>query len=406
MKVYVPPQAVCRTEVRCGAVSTAPRSTSQSTSHGSSSRPHQGRHRGVDRPGRQPRPVPRSHRLPDGDYPLTYWDEPQDYILDLLSVTVGQRRDRRHGHPPLAGWWTKFEGYVFNDTNRNGERDPGEAGVPNFGLTLRTRENSLMDRGSTAVSTDQSGHYKFEQAYPLTNGSSSRRTTTAGTRPASRTRRTTRTSRPRCWAQGVDVSVLPIIGLGARIDWGVHAYDASGTANGVDPQNGGIVGSISYDTTRNELDPQYAAAEDWQPGVSDITVELYRRSACGTNAGDAVRRQRRLRAQHRRVISPRHPAEHLHHRDLGAADRLRRARCRRRSALEPGRASRSSRSIRARAAWKARSWASVRSVARPIGHGGSRTSVPPWTATMASATSASTGRPRRDGPVAPECVDG
>ena len=38
--------------------------------------------------------------------------------------------------------------------------------------------------------------------------------------------------------------------------------------NGIDPQNGGIVGSISYDTTRNELDPQYAAAEDWQPGVS------------------------------------------------------------------------------------------------------------------------------------------
>ena len=27
---------------------------------------------------------------------------------------------------------------------------------------------------------------------------------------------------------GVDVSVLPIIGLGGRMDWGVHAYDPTG----------------------------------------------------------------------------------------------------------------------------------------------------------------------------------
>ena len=65
---------------------------------------------------------------------------------------------------------------------------------------------------------------------------------------------------------GVDVSTLNIIGLGGTLDWGVHAYDPTG-ANGVDPRNGGIVGSVSYDTTRNELDPQYAASEDWQPGV-------------------------------------------------------------------------------------------------------------------------------------------
>ena len=49
----------------------------------------------------------------------------------------------------------------------------------------------------------------------------------------------------------------------------------------LDPQNGGIVGTVSYDTTRNELDPQYAAAEDWQPGVSGVTVELARRSTAG-----------------------------------------------------------------------------------------------------------------------------
>ncbi len=63
------------------------------------------------------------------------------------------------------------------------------------------------------------------------------------------------------------MNVHPVIGLGGRLDWGVKAY-APGT-------NGGIVGTVSYDTTRNELDPAYAAIEDWQPSISGLTVDLY-----------------------------------------------------------------------------------------------------------------------------------
>jgi len=70
--------------------------------------------------------------------------------------------------------------------------------------------------------------------------------------------------------------VLPIISQGGRLDWGVQAY-APG-------ENGGIVGTVSYDTTRNELDPSYAALEDWQPSISDLNVELYAPVACGTHA--------------------------------------------------------------------------------------------------------------------------
>ena len=40
--------------------------------------------------------------------------------------------------------------------------------MPNFGLTLRRRDNTLMDRGTTAVSTDACGYYYIESAYPLT----------------------------------------------------------------------------------------------------------------------------------------------------------------------------------------------------------------------------------------------
>ena len=222
--------------------------------------------------------------VPAGSYTLTYWDEAQNYILDLIQVTVDNGETVDTGVLPLTGWFTQFEGFIFDDANRNGVKDAGEPGVPNFGLTLRKRENSLMDRGATAVATDADGYYVMENAYPLTEwlvleAYDDRYYTTGVTYQADNQPNPTTVL-----GQGVDISVLPIIGLGGRLDWGVHTYDADGT-NGVDPQNGGIVGSISYDTTRNELDPQYAAAEDWQPGVSGITVELYATVPCGTNPG-------------------------------------------------------------------------------------------------------------------------
>jgi SdrD B-like protein len=227
--------------------------------------------------------------LPAGNYTITYWDEPQDYLLDLFNVTVGpgpggQGETVDLGAIPLAGWWATYDGYVFKDLNRNGVRDAGEQGVPNYSLTLRRRDNSLMDRGSTSVSTDQSGYYRFESAYPLTQwivmeAYNDLYYTTGVTWQADNQPEPTTVL-----GAGVDVSVLPIIGLAGRMDWGVHAYDATGT-NGVDPQNGGIVGTVSYDTTRNELDPAFAAVEDWQPGVSNLPVNLYSPVDCGTNAG-------------------------------------------------------------------------------------------------------------------------
>ncbi|MCW2768130.1 MAG: pectin esterase [Nocardioides sp.] len=221
--------------------------------------------------------------VPDGNYTLSWWDEPQNYNLNQINVTVSNGETVQMGTLPLNGWWTTYEGFVFNDTNRNGVKDSGEAGVPNFGLTLRRRENSLMDRGQTTVTTDSNGRYLFESAYPLgewlvMEAYNDSFYTTGVTYQADNQPNPTTVK-----GAGVDVSVMPIIGLSGRMDWGVHAYDPTG-ANGVDPRNGGIVGSISYDTTRNELDPQYAASEDWQPGIADVPVELYATVPCGTTS--------------------------------------------------------------------------------------------------------------------------
>ena len=226
------------------------------------------RHRGLGRPWRQPTGRSRSRTSPTAPTPLTYWDEPQDYILDLLNVTVNGGETVDMGILPIAGWFTTFEGYIFNDTNRNGQARRRRGRRPELRPdAARTRGNSLMDRGSTAATHRPVRPLLLREAYPLNEwlvleAYDDRYYTTGVTYQADNQPEPTT-----ILGQGVDVSVLPIIGLGGTIDWGVHAYDPTGT-NGVDPQNGGIVGSISYDTTRNELDPRYAAAEDWQPGVS------------------------------------------------------------------------------------------------------------------------------------------
>ena len=93
-----------------------------------------------------------SPACPTANYTLTWWDEPQNYILNFINVTVTNGEIVDMGQLPLNGWWTDATtGYVFNDLNRNGVQDPGEPGIPNFALTMRRRDNSLMDRGTTAV---------------------------------------------------------------------------------------------------------------------------------------------------------------------------------------------------------------------------------------------------------------
>ncbi|MBN9393329.1 MAG: hypothetical protein J0I20_35180 [Chloroflexi bacterium] len=205
--------------------------------------------------------------VPAGDYQAAIWDGPQNEILELRNVTVvgGQTTDM--GTILLAGWWTTLDGYVFIDSNSNGKRDPGEQGLPNQVVTLKTRGNSVMDRGSTTAVTDKNGYYLFPNGYPLTawvvmEVYNDRFFTTGVTYQADNQPQETT-----LLGAGVDVSVHPVIGLSGRMDWGVKPY-APGT-------NGGIVGTVTYDTTRNELDPRYAATETYQPGIPGLDVKLY-----------------------------------------------------------------------------------------------------------------------------------
>ncbi|MFZ5921654.1 MAG: SdrD B-like domain-containing protein [Chloroflexota bacterium] len=214
--------------------------------------------------------------VPDGDYFFTYWDFNQEYILNWTQVTVANGQMVDLGTPFLTGWFTWVEGYVFNDLNSNGKRDPGEPGVSDYLVVLKDRDNTEIDRMTIAVTTDHNGYYRFDRAYPLGSwmileAYSDRHYTTGFTYQVENQPEETT-----ILGAGVDVGVLPNLGQTGRLDWGVRAY-APGT-------NGGIAGTVFYDTTRNELDPRFQAVEGWAPGIPNLRVNVYKPVACGTTA--------------------------------------------------------------------------------------------------------------------------
>ena len=210
--------------------------------------------------------------VPDGTYQLSLWDDNLDYILWSFNVEVTDGQVSDVGNKAITGWFSHIHGHVFIDSNENGKRDPGESSVPQFPLTVRERDNSLMDQYTNTASTDANGAYDIRETYPLGKWlvleafDTRYRTTGITYKGENETSSTTRKGGL------VDLNFLPIIGLGGEVDWGVKPYAGTG--------NGGIAGTVSYDTTRNELDPADAASEGYQPGIPDVMVRLFASMPC------------------------------------------------------------------------------------------------------------------------------
>jgi hypothetical protein len=211
-------------------------------------------------------------RVPPGDYMVSVWDEPLNHIIDSYNLTVRAHQTTNIGDAMLSGWFAELSGTIFNDLNENGRQDPGEPGIPGFPVTIKTRNNSIEDQGSQVSLTDIAGHYNLNQAYPL-NQFNVLEAYADGWKTTGVTYQTDNQPAPTTeLGTGVDVSFLPIIGLSGRLDWGVKPYAAG--------DNGGIVGTVTYGTTRNEVDPSQAATEDYQPGIPGIQVDLFKPVAC------------------------------------------------------------------------------------------------------------------------------
>ena len=210
--------------------------------------------------------------VPDGTYQLTVWDDAQDYILYSFNVEVSGGAVTDTGNLMIVGWFTHIRGTVFVDENGNGKRDTGEGPVPGFALTVRERDNSLMDQYTNLTTTNDQGVYDIKETYPLSKwlvleAFNTRYRTTGVTYQADNE------PEPTTILGGlVDIDFLPVIGLAGRIDWGVEPYPTG--------ENGGIAATVSYDVTRNELDPADAVSEDYQPGIPGVDVHVYAPVPC------------------------------------------------------------------------------------------------------------------------------
>ena len=205
--------------------------------------------------------------IPAGTYNLALWDEAQSYILYEVQVDVRDGQVTDLASVPLAGWFTELTGHVFLDTNENGRRDPGEVGIPDFAVGVRGRSNYLYDQGNASSVTNDEGFYDLSQVYPLTQyvvveAFDQRYTTTGITYQADNQPDPTTLI-----TSQVDIDLLPVIGLSATLDWGVRPYHRG--------ENGGIAGTVSYDTTRNETNAKKNGAEDYQPSVPDLPMHLW-----------------------------------------------------------------------------------------------------------------------------------
>lgn len=237
--------------------------------------------------------------IPPGQYQLVMWDSPLDTIIDFRTVLIDNGAVVDLGHIPIYRWFGFFEGNVFDDVNRNGFRDPGEAGIADVAINLRFRDGTIY----ASKNTDPFGRYSLSEVFPffkwlvaevdfatreatgatiwVDNGGKLpiRRTPPVPVNPADPANRYNDILNPQPQPDNGGLNYRTETGLILLegmllyadqtnvIDWGKTAY--------LPGRNGGISGIVFYDSVRAENDPALNGGEPWQPGIPRVAVNLY-----------------------------------------------------------------------------------------------------------------------------------
>ncbi|MEK7787131.1 MAG: hypothetical protein AAB658_17140 [Chloroflexota bacterium] len=247
--------------------------------------------------------------VPPGTYEISIWDDPLDYIQAYYLVTVSGSSINM-GDVGVFRWFGWVGGDVFLDNGLQADQvtpvgaadnairdcfNPAipttcELGLPALDLDIRFRDGSVK----SATFTDPSGHYEFPEArgplgkFEIAEVGFGRFQRTghsvgnelrlnnpdgdhdgdlvpnsidpqlAGMTPVSDE-----------LGGGLLLNQLSIEGDRSEIDWGKRPHDLT------IGENGGITGIVYYAVTRNEWDARLALAEDYEPGIPDVTINLY-----------------------------------------------------------------------------------------------------------------------------------
>ena len=224
-----------------------------------------------------------------GTYQLAIWDTNLDAIFGSYNFTIPEgATDVNLLEVPVFNWFAKLENQVFYDTNGNGFWDAGEPPLPEQNINIRWRDGTIYQ----AMPTDTAGASPFDEIFPFFSWQIAEvdfaRFKATGVTVVVDAGGPVDPNDP--WSFDGNLNPLPqpdnggakwrtetgpvltqafqgFLGQKSVIQWGKQAY-APG-------ENGGISGVVFYATTRAEDDPQYAVAEEWEPGIPRIQVVLY-----------------------------------------------------------------------------------------------------------------------------------
>ncbi len=233
----------------------------------------------------------------DKIFQLVIWDEYLDGIFAMHNVKtpvgggVVALQD-----VPVFNWFGHMENHVFfdtiqpGDTAPNGFPDPGEAGIPGQVINLRFRDGSIYQ---SAV-TDSTGTANFREVFPFFNWfiaevDYARFKATGvtvvvddgGAVPADQGWTTPSRGKLNPQLQSENFgkpyrtetgpvlleAYQAFLGQTHELNWGKATHSPS--------ENGGITGIVHYATTRAENNPRQAVAENWEPGIPRVQVNLY-----------------------------------------------------------------------------------------------------------------------------------
>jgi large repetitive protein len=232
--------------------------------------------------------------VPPGDYQLVVWDDNLDIIFAFHSVEMfAGDSEVALGDLPVFNWFTGLWNHVFYDENENGKRDPGEIAIPEQNINLRWRDGTIYQ----AMPTDTEGWSPFDEVFPffswlvaevdylrLKATGATIVVDAGGPIDGSQDLSYDGQLNPQ-WqpdeGEYFRTETGPVLtqafqgflGQTSVIEWGKKDYGPG--------ENGGISGMVFYATTRAEDDPQYAAAEVWEPGIPGVQVNLYEADANG-----------------------------------------------------------------------------------------------------------------------------
>jgi hypothetical protein len=264
------------------------------------------------------------HNVPPGLYQLVYWDYPLDYIIQFATVQVpaGDGQIIPMGDLGAPRWFGTISGYTYIDDGvaadgtlisgaaGNGRRDcyggdPHDAatcerGFPGQDLDIRFKDGTIR----YAAFTDNNGFYEFPEYFEWEHwltwevgfGRFAQGVTTAYETnefgdPLGYPGTPLHSTEP--GPAGLLAAQLTWAGTYQWIDtgkqpWGMSPWGVSPV--GGTETNGAISGIVYYATTRNEFDPRLAAAEDYEPGIPGVTINLYEAALDGNGqpvvAGD------------------------------------------------------------------------------------------------------------------------